>query len=109
MEINTGDLEAVEATRQATIEIEPTMLQSNEDVEVIKVTRQATIEIEPTTPKLSEDFETVEASQAPTEATNGNCELLNFLALCLLVVLSLSFDLSNVNLPSCLCFVVVSL
>ncbi|PRQ35423.1 putative toll-like receptor, P-loop containing nucleoside triphosphate hydrolase [Rosa chinensis] len=61
----------IEATRQATIEIEPTMSESNEDFEVVKVIRRAPTEIEPTMPKLTEDFEGVEST---TQATNGNSE-----------------------------------
>lgn len=83
MEISTGDLEALEATKRATIENEPTMSLSNEDFEALKVTRQTTIEIEPTMPKSSKDFEAT--TQATTQAINGNCELLGFLALCLLL------------------------
>ncbi|XP_061990316.1 probable disease resistance protein At4g27220 [Rosa rugosa] len=64
---STGDFQAYEATRQATIEIEPSMSESSEDFELVKVRRQPTNEIEPTMPQLTEDFEAV-------EATNGNSE-----------------------------------
>ncbi|KAL6204044.1 hypothetical protein ACLB2K_021314 [Fragaria x ananassa] len=70
VEISTGDLEALEATKRATIENEPTMSLSNEDFEALKVTRQTTIEIEPTMPKSSKDFEAT--TQATTQAINGN-------------------------------------
>ncbi|XP_004309607.1 PREDICTED: uncharacterized protein LOC101302224 [Fragaria vesca subsp. vesca] len=68
VEINTGDSELFEATRQATVELEPSSSELNENV-VVKLIRQATIESEPTMPKSTKDFEAVEA--APL-ATNGN-------------------------------------
>ena len=75
MDINMGDLDLFEAT-QATVELEPTISESNEKVEVDKVIRQATIEIEPTMPKPTKDLD---AAEPTPPATNGNCELLGFL------------------------------
>ncbi|KAL6195123.1 hypothetical protein ACLB2K_030744 [Fragaria x ananassa] len=68
LDINMGDLDLFEAT-QATVELEPTISESNEKVEVDKVIRQATIEIEPTMPKPTKDLE---AAEPTPPATNGN-------------------------------------
>ncbi|XP_050370896.1 disease resistance protein RUN1-like [Argentina anserina] len=66
IEINKGDVDAIEATKLAAVEDEPKISESNENDEV---RRPDTMELKPTMPdSFAENFE------ATTQATNGNSE-----------------------------------